>query len=240
MGRSPPGEDRPRRFYKDAGVVRREDGFAVALDERTARTPAGAPLVLPREPLARLVAGEWAGQGEEIDFAFMPAHRLAATVIDRTASAGPALAAEVARYAGADVLCYFADAPDALVREEEARWTPLLDWAREALGIDLRRVSGIVHEAQPPEALARVCALVAGLEPFAQAAVAYAAPLFGSAVLALAVERGRLGAEEAFDLSRLDEAFQESRWGVDADAALRTGRLREEARFLDRWFAALR
>ena len=82
-------------------------------------------------------------------------------------------------------------------------------------------------------------ALVAGLEPYAQAAVAFAAPLFGSAVLALAVQRGRLQAVEAFELSRLDEAFQEQRWGVDAEAAARTEALREEARFLDRWFAAL-
>lgn len=233
------GEDRPRRFYRTADVAMRPEGWAVTLDGRTARTPAGAPLLLPREALARLVAAEWAGQGETLDLAAMPASRLASTVIDRTATAGPALAAEVARYAGSDVLCYFAEGPDALVEEEAQAWGPLLDWARDALGIALRRVSGIVHQPQPPEALAQVEARAAALEPFAQAAAAYAAPLFGSAVLALAVVEGRLDAERAFDLSRLDEAFQEARWGVDAEAAARTARLREEARFLDRWFAAL-
>ena len=96
-----------------------------------------------------------------------------------------------------------------------------------------------MHRPQPPEALARVEALTAALEPFAQAGVAYAAPLFGSAVLALAVQRRWLEAETAFDLSRLEQAFQEARWGVDAEAAARTALLREEARLLGRWFTAL-
>ena len=232
-------QDRPRRAYKAVDVAPREGGFAVTLDGRTARTPAGAPLVVPSEALARLIAGEWAAQDETLDLAAMPASRLAATVIDRTSGAGAALAAEVAGYAGSDVLCYLADSPSSLVQEQATRWSPLLDWAAEALDVTLHPVTGVIHRPQPAAALARVEALVVALEPYAQAAVAYAAPLFGSAVLALAAQRGRLTAREAFDLSRLDEAHQEQRWGVDAEAAARTDRLRDEAAFLDRWFAAL-
>ena len=69
--------------------------------------------------------------------------------------------------------------------------------------------------------------------------LALATPLLGSAVLALAVQRGVLAGEAAFELSRLDEAFQERQWGVDAEAAERTEARREEAQLLDRWFRAL-
>ena len=62
---------------------------------------------------------------------------------------------------------------------------------------------------------------------------------FGSAVLGLAVERGRLTAAEAYELSRIDEAFQIEQWGEDAEAAKRTARGREEAAALDAWFAVL-
>ena len=234
-----PAQDLPHRFYTEATVRPHEDGFAVTLDGRQARTPAGAPLCVPTQALASLLAQEWNAQGRAIELAAMPANRLAATVIDRTANAGPALAAEVARYAGSDVLCYLADAPDTLVEEQARLWVPLLDWAAAELGVALHRTTGVVHQPQPREALARVEALVAALEPFAQAGTAFAAPLFGSAVLALAVQRGRLAAEPAFELSRLEEAFQEARWGVDAEAAARTGRLREEARLLGSWFTAL-
>jgi chaperone required for assembly of F1-ATPase len=58
-------------------------------------------------------------------------------------------------------------------------------------------------------------------------------------VLGLAVERGRISAAEAYELSRLDEAFQAEHWGDDAEASRRTENARAEARALDRWFAAL-
>ena len=63
--------------------------------------------------------------------------------------------------------------------------------------------------------------------------------LFGSAVLGLAVERGRVTAAEAYELSRLDEAYQAEHWGEDAEAVRRTESARAEARALDLWFAAL-
>ena len=59
------------------------------------------------------------------------------------------------------------------------------------------------------------------------------------AILAFALRRGELTAEAAFDLSRLDETFQEERWGVDAEAAARADAMAREAVTLERWFRAL-
>jgi len=54
------------------------------------------------------------------------------------------------------------------------------------------------------------------------------------------VQRGALAGEAALDLSRLDEAFTEERWGVDEEAAARTAAHRAEATLLQRWFEALK
>ena len=230
----------PKRFYKAAsGAPAESGGFTVLLDGRQPRTPAGAPLVLPAAALAELVAGEWAAQGEFIIFADMPATRLAFTAIDHIGPARAAVAAETARYAASDLVCYFAEGPASLAREQEARWGPLLDWARTALGLDFVRAAGIIHQPQPDATVRAVSALAEGLDDVALAGLAHAAGLFGSAVLALALARGRLSGAEAFDLSRLDEAFQEARWGVDAEAAQRTARMAAEAAMLERWFRAL-
>ncbi|MBW3616322.1 MAG: ATPase [Proteobacteria bacterium] len=228
------------RFYKAVDVAPAAGGWAVQLDGRTARTPDRAALVLPTPSLARLVADEWAAQGKHIVFATMPATRLAFTALDRAPGAHEALAEEVARYAGSDLLCYFAEAPRSLLDRQTAAWSPVLDWAESELGLRFQRAAGIVHRPQPPETLARVRDLAAALDPFALTALAYAAPLFGSAVLSLAVEGGRLSGAEAFTLSRLDEIHQEEAWGVDAEAAERTAALQIEAETVDRWFAALR
>ena len=77
------------------------------------------------------------------------------------------------------------------------------------------------------------------LNDFQLAGLAFGVSLFGSAILGVALFRGWLTPDMAFELSRLDEAFQESLWGVDADAAERTARLGREARVLEQWFRAL-
>jgi len=232
--------EKPRRFWKEAGAGPVDGGFAVLLDGRTARTPGGTPLVLPTEALAALVAEEWAAAGEEIEFASMPATRLAFTAIDRVPQAREGVAEEVARYAGSDLLCYFAEEPEALVARQAAAWEPLLAWAEAELGLPLNRATGILPCAQPEGTAERVKALAFALDDFALTALASATGLLGSAVLAFAVQRGRLSAGEAHDLSRLDEAFQEERWGVDAEAAERTANRAAEAETLGRWFDALR
>ncbi|NEX92942.1 ATP12 family protein [Caulobacter sp. 17J65-9] len=232
---------RPRRFWTEASVgPRRDDGWPVLLDARTARTPAKAELVLPTEALARLVADEWNGVGEVVDYALMPATRLAFTAIDRVSETRAEVADEVGRYAGSDVLCYFADSPAALVDREEERWGPILTWAEQDLGLHLERASGIVHRPQSPETLARARALAAESDDFGLTGLAWAAGLLGSAVLAFALQRGRLSGADAFDLSRLDEQYQAEQWGVDAEAAERAEAHKSEALLLDRWFAALR
>jgi len=77
------------------------------------------------------------------------------------------------------------------------------------------------------------------LDDFRLAGLAFATALYGSAALAVATLRAWIPAEAAFDLSRLDETWQEEQWGVDDEAAERVARLRLEARMLGRWFDGL-
>jgi chaperone required for assembly of F1-ATPase len=76
-------------------------------------------------------------------------------------------------------------------------------------------------------------------DAFALTGLIAAAALFGSAILAFALRRGELTAEAAFELSRLDETFQEERWGVDAEAAARADAMAKEAVTLGQWFGSL-
>jgi chaperone required for assembly of F1-ATPase len=232
--------ERRRRFYRRADWAPAEGGFAVRLDGRMPRSPKGLPLILPTAALAELAADEWAAQGEYILPASMPATRLAWTAIDKAAPARAELAAEVARYAGADLLCYFAEGPDELVRRQGERWGPVVEWAETSLAVTFRRAQGVTHRPQPAATLRTFEALAAETCDFTLTGLAFGAALFGSAILAFALHRGELDAEAAFALSRLDEAFQEERWGVDAEAAERTEALARDARSLQRWFEALR
>ncbi len=232
-------EERLKRFWKTADVVAEEGGWKLVLDGRAPKTPAHAVFLLPTEASARLVADEWAAQGEFIEPGTMPATRLAATAIDRVSQTREPVADEIAAYAGSDALCYLAEHPSGLVAEQAKAWGPWRDWAAAELGVVLAPTEGIIHREQDPASIARVRELALEADDFALTALATAVPLLGSAVLGLAVMRGALTGEAAFDLSRLDEDYQERQWGVDADNAERTALRRAEAVLVDRWFRAL-
>ena len=232
-------EERLKRFWKAAGVEAVEGGWRVLLDGRGPKTPAHGQFILPTEAAARLVADEWEAQGEFIEPGTMPATRLAATAIDRVSQTREPVADEIAAYAGSDALCYVAEHPSGLVAEQGAAWGPWRDWAASELGVSLEVTQGIIHKPQNPAAIARVKALALEADDFALTGLATAVPLLGSAVLGLAVMRGALSGAEAFDLSRIDEAYQERHWGVDEEAAERTAGRRAETALLDRWFKAL-
>jgi chaperone required for assembly of F1-ATPase len=233
-----PGE-KPRRFYKAVEVAREAAGFTVLLDGRPVKTPGGLRLVLPTRALADQVAQEWARQGEHIELAGMHATRLANTALDSIPQAREATARSIADYAGSDLVCYFAESPAGLVERQQAHWGPVLDRAEAELDLAFVRAAGIVHRTQPDSTLDQVRALAEGLDDFALAGLAFGASLFGSAILAISLMKGWLSGDQAFELSRLDEAWQEEKWGVDAEAAERTERLFGEARMLDRWFRGL-
>lgn len=228
--------EKPRRFYAEVSVREADGAYGVFLDGRRLRTPRAALMRLPTPALAEQIAAEWAGQGEHIEMAGMAATRLANTAIETIGASREAVAGEIAAYAGSDLVCYFAEAPSELVARQEAAWNPVLERAATEEGLHLVRVSGIIHQDQPVATLARVREIALALDDFGLAGLAFGAPLFGSAVLAVGLLRGWFDGAAAFDLSRVDEAFQEGQWGVDAEAAERVARLKSEAMMLDRWF----
>lgn len=231
--------EKPRRFYKTVTVIEAAGGWQVQLDGRNLRTPKAKLMVLPTRAVADEIAAEWAAQTDVIEMATMHATRLANTAIETIGDSREGVADQIADYAGSDLLCYFAEAPAALLERQIAAWEPLLVRTESEEGLRFERCAGIVHREQPTVTLSKVKGIALSLDDFALAGLAFGVPLFGSAVLAIGLLRGWIGGEEAYDLSRVDEAFQEEQWGVDEEAAERTARLRVEAKVLDRWFRAL-
>ena len=233
MPEAPPGDPmraaqaamRPtplRRFYRVASVGEAKGGFALLLDGRGALTPGKRRLVAPSRAVAELIAAEWAAQKETIDPASMPTTRLANSAIDAVAAALAETEADIAGYAASDLLCYRAASPAALVAKEAAAFDPLLDWAAEALGARLLVATGVVHVAQLEAALKAIAAALAAYRaPFALAALSLIASLSGSAVIALAVARGRLAAQEAWRIAHVAEDFEIAQWGEDEEATRR-------------------
>lgn len=233
-------DQRPKRFYSEVACDESEEGWVVLLDGRALRSPAGRRLVLPALSLADCLAGEWRAQDERIDLASMFNTRRAYGLADRPAGRRADLIAQAVAYAGTDLVCYLADRPAELRERQERAWGPVRDWAGDAHGVRLNTVSGILPLAQPETSLEAMRRHAGGLDDVRLDGLCAAIGLTGSAVLGLGVERGRLSAPEALDLSRIDEIFQAEQWGEDAEALARAQNLEREARALDLWLQALK
>jgi chaperone required for assembly of F1-ATPase len=226
-----------KRVYKSVEIRAVDGGWGVALDGRPLRTPAKRGLLVPSERLAAAIAAEWDAQDPEIKPDTMPLTRLAATAIDRTAEKRAEIVAEIAAYAGTDLVCYRAAHPPALAARQEATWQPLLDWAAGRYDAGLVVTAGVLPLPQSPASLKAYTAAVAGLDEFRLTAIQAATAACGSLVIALALFEGKIGADAAFAASQLDETFQIEAWGEDAEAARRRALLAEDiasaARFLE-------
>jgi chaperone required for assembly of F1-ATPase len=207
-----------KRFWTEVAVVEQEGGWGIALDGRPVRTPARAPLVVPGKPLADAIAQEWLEAGEDVDPRAMPLTGLANAAIDRVAPDRLAFAAGLARYAEADLACYRAQGPGALVERQSASWDELLGWARRRFDVDFVTTDGLIHVAQPSATVERLAQAVAALDAFHLAGLSPLVTLGGSLVAALAVLEGAIAPEAAWDSVTLDEHWQRDQWGSDAEA----------------------
>ena len=58
------------------------------------------------------------------------------------------MAADIVAYAGSDLLCYRAAAPEPLARRQRAAWDPVLAWAEAELGARFALGEGVMPVAQ--------------------------------------------------------------------------------------------
>jgi chaperone required for assembly of F1-ATPase len=190
------------------------EAYAVTLDGKPVRTPGRRALAAPDRALARAIAAEWDAQREVIDPAAMPLTRLANAIIDGVAEKPGPVAAEIEKYLASDLLFYRASNPQQLSERQAAQWDPIIAWARDTLGAHFKVGEGVVHVAQPEAALKAAVAVIP-TDPWRLGAVHVITTLTGSALIALAMARGALSVDAAWQAAHVDEDWNMAQWGKD-------------------------
>jgi chaperone required for assembly of F1-ATPase len=209
-----------RRFYENATVAATPDGHAVQLDGKPVLTPVRRPHAAPTRELAQALAAEWNAQTEVVDPAMMPLTRLANSIIDGVAQTPRPVADEIKKYLASDLLFYRAGEPEGLVERQARHWDPILQWVAETLGAKFYLGEGVVHVAQPESALEAARAAVPD-DPWRLGAAHVITTLTGSALIAVAMARGALSTEAAWQAANVDEDWNMERWGRDEMAIKR-------------------
>lgn len=207
-----------KRFYNDVDVRAEAAGFAVLLDGRAVKTPAGATMVAPTRVLADAIAAEWREQGEILKPESMVLTKALNTALDRIAASRATIVEDLAKYAGTDLLCYRAESPADLVRRQREAWDRWLDWAAARFGARLAVTAGIGHVTQNAEVLERLRAAIDAHDSHRLVVLYSGVTITGSAVLGLAFAAGAISADDALAIAEIDAAHQAELWGRDAEA----------------------
>jgi chaperone required for assembly of F1-ATPase len=232
-----PGEAGSRTLSAD--VAPEEGGFAVRVNGRPLKTPAGRPVIVPIRALAEALAAEWHGKSGKPDLGGVPLTRIAATALDRIPVRRDDVIAELAGYAETELLCHRASDPPALVARQIAAWQPLLDWVAQRFDAPLAATVGVLPRAQSEASLAALRRALAALDDLRLAGLSVAVAAAGSLVIGLALAERRLDAERAFDAAELDATYQIEQWGEDEIARKRRAEVRADLEAADRFLRLL-
>jgi chaperone required for assembly of F1-ATPase len=211
-----------QRFYVSTSIVAVAEGHAVQLDGKPVMTPARRVLAVPAPALAAAIGAEWDAQREAINPAEMPLTRLVNVILDGIAQRPQPVAAEIAKYLASDLLFYRAASPPGLVERQRLHWDPVLSWAADTLGAGFEPTVGVTHVTQREQAL-KAAALAIPDDAWRLGAVHSVTTLTGSALLALALARGRLSVEHTWEAANVDEDWNMEQWGRDELALERRG-----------------
>ena len=213
----------PKRFYKVAEAVETEAGYAIQLDGRTAKTSGRKQLVSPTKALAELVVAEFTAQKEFIDPFSMPVLRIINPAIDSVSSLMGEVRADIANYAGTDMLCYRANEPEKLIARQNAAWNSIISRVESEIGSRFILAEGVMHVSQLKPTLTAFAARLETATPdaFTLSATHLLTSLSGSAILALSVTARWLSAEDAWSAAHLDEDWTIEFWGEDLEAQAR-------------------
>ncbi|KAI0350069.1 ATP12-domain-containing protein [Trametes cingulata] len=210
-----------KRFWKNVGIEKRDGGYAVTLDKRPLKTPGGKALIIPPEKrlVAALVASEWENQETVLKPHALPMTSLVSRAIDAFQDEGTRneVRAQLLKYLETDTIFYHADEPAVLVKLQEAHWKPVLDWARETFGVELKVSDSLFVPTQPPDTLKKFEEILNNFSAWEMAAMERATYTSKSFLIALALIMRSLDVDQAAQAAHVEVNSQIERWGEVED-----------------------
>lgn len=218
-----------KRFYRLAQVVEAPPGsWQITLDGKPLQTHQKRVLAMPSANLAAAIAAEWNGQGDTVDMQNMPLTRLTTGAIDRVAPRRQEIIRDLVAYIETDLLRYRSSSPKALSDRQSTSWQPLLDWAENMIGVKLVPVEGIMALPATQGQKEVLAGILESYDDFVLLGLTQASKISGSVVIALALLKGRLDGEMAYNVSLLEELWQTETWGLDPEADVRRATIKND------------
>ena len=209
---------RKHRWWAEVQISNHCNGYGIILDSTPLMTPAENQFIVPSQSLAVMASKEWESVEKIITLNKMPSTRMCNTAIDRQNDSHDVAVHTICAYGNSDLICYRATEPAELIARQEHAWDPILQMYAEKVGINFNTGMGIVPVKQPKRSIAILNDHIVKLDRYSFVALSEIVTLSGSLLIGLACLWQWIGPEKAWELSRIDEAWQREHWGVDAES----------------------
>ena len=126
-----------------------------------------------------------------------------------------------------DMLLFWGSSEE-LFKQQKKVWLPILSWAKDNLDTQYQTTQTLNVPEQDTEAGRKLKLFLESLSDKELTAFYFAALNMRSVLLAAALVKGRITAQQAFEASLLEELWQAKKWGKDIAAEHRREELLKE------------
>ena len=131
------------------------------------------------------------------------------------------------QFAVTDMLLFWGQEKDLIARQEKV-WAPIIAWSNHELNTKFITTHGLDVPEQHKTSNGRLKAFLEQLSDKELAAFYLAALDMRSVLLAAALVKGHLNAEEVYEAAFLEELWQAENWGIDEEAEEKRRELKAE------------
>ncbi|KAM7534540.1 hypothetical protein Aperf_G00000112352 [Anoplocephala perfoliata] len=191
-----------------------EPGYEILLDKSRLRTPGGNILCVPHEGLALAVAHEWDSQKQNIERFTLPLTNICGHIIDNpTERSKETVVNGIMEFADTDTICYRVDFPEELHAEQESQWGAVLDIIQTQYNFRPPVTTGFGLAPISAEFRDLIVSHLLSYNRWGLIGIQTCVENLKSLWLTLAMVDGYITSRRAVELSRLEQTFQERRWG---------------------------
>lgn len=134
---------------------------------------------------------------------------------------------KLVEFSQTDMLLFWGENRELMEREQEL-WGPILQWANDSMELKLKTTTGLDVPEQEEKNGYKMRLFLESLSDKELLAFFKAALDMRSVLLAAALVKGRLSAEEAFNAAFIEELWQSENWGVVEEAEKKRDELKQE------------
>lgn len=191
--------------------------FDIYVQNHFLKTPLGNLFQVPTLELAKAIEEEWEKDPSPL-YQNKTITSLVASALDRVPYTREVYAKYIIQAVSQDVLLYWSESPENIVRKQEEEWLPIINKVNDSLGLSLKPNFTLSPPSLSPVEINIAKAFLERLSDFKLVGFSHLITLTDSFSISYLVLQGILDPLEAWDVAHLHVHAQQRIWGQDEEA----------------------